>query len=91
MNERKASGSLILLLVGLFLLATVGALVAFVPFYSCFKCEIEIGAAKGISALKAGPAAPVVHNCPHCNGYGRVTPLTHWLKCSKHFDYFQFK
>jgi hypothetical protein len=90
-DQSKRSRSLVLLPVGLLLLATAAALVTLIPFYTCPQCEVDIAVKKGVSPLMAGPAVPVVHDCSHCNGYGRVTALTHWLKCSKHFEYFQFK
>jgi hypothetical protein len=79
--------------VGLVLLVTAGGLfVAFAPVYSCHACEVDIAVAKGVSPLKSGPAAPVAHHCSHCNGHGRVTPLTRWLKCVPfHDNYFQFQ
>lgn len=90
--HRERPGSLVPLLAGLLLLLTaVGVFVAVVPVYRCHACEVDIAVAKGVSPLRPGPPAPVVHRCSHCNGHGRVSALTRWLKCVPYHDnYFQF-
>jgi hypothetical protein len=84
--DAKRSGSITFLLAGVVLLVTAaGLFVAFAPVFRCRNCEIEIAIKKGITHLTSTPEAPILHSCPHCDGKGRVTPLTHWLKCSEHF------
>ena len=80
--SEKRRGSITFLLVGIILLVTVGGLfIAFAPVRTCPGCEIQIAIAKGITTLRNGPPAPVVHQCSHCNGHAKVTPLKYWRDC----------
>lgn len=84
--DPKRAGSITYLLVGLILmLAGAGLFVAFAPVVRCQRCAIAIAIEKGIARLTPGPAPANPHNCSHCDGKGRVTLLTHWLKCPEHF------
>jgi hypothetical protein len=89
-------GSITFFLLGLIWVTAVGLFVSLAPVYRCPRCELDLAVVKEASPLWCGPATQIVtrdgHPCFHCNGHGRVTPLTHWLVCSKHarFNYFQF-